>query len=143
MKQGIWALTLILATFSAGAEERTAFDILPGWLRYPGLNAQAEVGYEYALNRDFYKGLSTEFLTLKDAVGVRYGFVQGVTSGWASHQFGFSINRASLEQSGIKIKLPPFMDQAGVHFWMGVPSAGTGQGRLTAGVGLVLLRGSI
>jgi len=124
------------------ARRITAFDILPGWLHYPGLNAQAEVGFEFMEHQDFYKGFSTEFMTLKQVVGIRYGYIQGMSKSWSAHEFGFSIPMSRLEDAGIKLNLPAFLRGAGIHASLGL-SYKNGMNVLTGQVGLVLIGGGI
>ena len=140
---GILALFLGVFPATGRAEGRsTAFDILPGLIHYPGLNAQAEMGYEFLEHGDFYKGFSTEIITIKNKVGVRYGFIQGVTMPWSAHEFGFSLPLSLIEETGIKFNLPPFLHAAGIHAAFGI-SQKNGVNVLTGQIGIVLFGGGI
>jgi len=73
-------------------------------------------------------------------VGVRYGFIEGLTQSWSAHELGFSLPFTKLTEAGLKLKLPSFMKESGVHFSIG--NLFTGR-PVTGQVMVVLLGGKI
>ncbi len=137
----ILAMFCLFGTASGSAEEKakTAFDIIPGIVSYPGINAQAELGFEFAAFKDFSKGWSTELLNFEEIVGLRYGNDTGFLKDWSAHTIGVGVGFDKLAEVGLNVKLPPFMKDAGIQLSTGW----TKDGIQTGSIKIWFLKGAI